>query len=165
MNPAVALDVTRGEVEDFLLLESDLLERWELDAWHALFLPDGRYQIPTLDDPLGEPASSQHFVADDPDLLAARITRLKSRNAHAENPRSLTHRMISNVRILGPTPRGDVEVRATFLVHRIRDGRIETFPGWYHHHLAPTDQGLRFRLRRVLIASERLRQGRLSFVL
>ena len=165
MNSTAALSVTRAEVEDFLIAESDLLERWELDAWHGLFLPDGCYQIPTLDDPHGTPASSQHFVADDPDLLAARITRLKSRNAHAENPRSITHRMVSNVRILGVTERGDVEVRANFLVHRVRDGRVETFPGWYHHHLAPTTHGLRFRLRRVLIASERLRQGRLSFVL
>jgi p-cumate 2,3-dioxygenase beta subunit len=157
--------VTRGQVEDFLFHECDVLERWDLDAWHALFTPDGRYQIPTLDDPLGEPSSSQHFVADDPDLLAARITRLKSRNAHAENPRSVTHRLISNVRILGITDKHDLEVRATFMVHRVRDGRVDTFPGWYHHHLASTDDGLKFRLRRVLIASERLRQGRLSFVL
>lgn len=165
MTAAVSTSTTRAEVEDFLSLECDLLERWDLDGWHALFTPDGRYQIPTLDDPLGDPASSQHFVADDPALLAARVTRLKSRNAHAENPRSVTHRMVSNVRILGTTELGDLEVRATFMVHRVRDGRVDAFPGWYHHHLALTDDGLRFRLRRVLIASERLRQGRLSFVL
>ena len=70
--------LSRAAAEDFLFHEADLLERWRLDDWHGLFLPDARYEIPALDDPGGDPRTSQFFVADDAELLAARITRLKS---------------------------------------------------------------------------------------
>lgn len=157
--------LSRAAAEDFLFHEADLLERWRLDAWHGLFLSDGRYEIPALDDPRGDPRTSQFFVADDAELLAARITRLKSRNAHAENPPSRTHRLIGNVTV-GEGPDVDsVSVNATFIVHRLRDGEIDAFCGWYRHVVVPTGAGPRFRLRRVIVASERLRQGRLSFVL
>ena len=157
--------LNRAAAEDFLFHEADLLERWRLDDWHGLFLSDARYEIPALDDPGGDPRTSQFFVADDAELLTARITRLKSRNAHAENPPSKTHRLISNVTV-GEGPDADsVSVGASFIVHRLRDGQIDVFCGWYRHVVVPTDGGPRFRLRRVIIASERLRQGRLSFVL
>ena len=161
----MTVQLSPAAAEAFLFHEADLLERWRLDDWHGLFLSDGRYEIPALDDPEGDAGSSQFFVADDAELLAARITRLKSRNAHAENPPSRTHRMISNVTV-GDGPDDDsVRVGANFIVHRLRDGQIDVFCGWYRHVVVPTDAGPRFRLRRVIIASERLRQGRLSFVL
>ena len=155
----------QAEAEAFLFHEADLLERWRLDDWHGLFLADGRYEIPALDDPDGDASSSQFFVADDAELLVARITRLKSRNAHAENPPSRTHRMISNVTVGGGPDDDSVCVGANFIVHRLRDGQIDVFCGWYRHVVVPTGAGPRFRLRRVIVASERLRQGRLSFVL
>lgn len=157
--------ITRVEAEDFLYLDAALLEQWRLDEWHSLFLPDGRYEIPSLDDPEGHPASSQFFVADDAELLAARIERLKSKNAHAENPPSKTHRLIGNVRVsAGPEP-GVHLVDASFVVHRFRDLTTEVFAGWYRHEVVATGEGPRYRLRRAVVASERLRQGRLSFVL
>ena len=157
--------LSRAAAEDFLFHEADLLERWRLDDWHGLFLSDARYEIPALDDPWGDPRTSQFFVADDAELLAARITRLKSRSAHAENPPSRTHRLISNVTV-GEGPDADsVSVGASFIVHRLRDCQIDVFCGWYRHVVVPTDGGPLFRLRRVIVASERLRQGRLSFVL
>ena len=157
--------LSRAEAEDFLIHEAELLEGWQLDDWHGLFLADGRYEIPALDDPTGDPRTSQFFVADDAELLAARITRLKSRNAHAENPPSKTHRLIGNVTVAAGPDTDSVSVNASFIVHRYRDGQTEAFCGWYRHVVVPTDAGPRFRVRRVIIASERLRQGRLSFVL
>lgn len=155
----------QAAAEAFLFHEADLLERWRLDDWHGLFLSDGRYEIPALDDPDGDASSSQFFVADDAELLAARITRLKSRNAHAENPPSVTHRLISNVTVDKGPDDDSVRVGANFIVHRLRDGQVDVFCGWYRHVVVPTESGPRFRLRRVIVASERLRQGRLSFVL
>lgn len=156
--------LTRSVAEDFLYHEAALLESLRFDDWHALFLPDGRYEIPALDDPDGNALTSQFFIADDAELLAARVARLKSKNAHAENPPSKTHRLIGNVTT---SARADecFDVSATFVVHRLRDDTVELFPGWYRHVVAVTDDGLRFALRRVIIASERLRQGRLGFVL
>lgn len=170
MSAAVATrirSVTRSEVEDFLYAEARILEAFDLERWLTLFEPGGTYQIPTTDAPPdADPAEVQFFVADDWDLLNARVIRLMSRNAHAENPRSGTHRLVSNVIV---EPHADVDaiaVRAAFVVHRIRDGRVDPYLGHHEHVLAVTSGGLRFRRRRSVLAYEQLRPGgRLSFIL
>ena len=157
--------VTRAEVEDFLFAEADLLDRQRYDEWLALFVEGGRFEVPTTD--AGDTPASQggYFVCDDWDLLRARVKRLKSRKAHAENPASLTHRLFTNVR-LTERDGDELAVAANFLVHRARDGHTNSFPGRYTHRLLVTEDGLRFRLRRSVLALERLEAGaRLSFIL
>lgn len=158
--------LTRADAEDFLYREAEILEANDLDAWLALFEEGGRYQVPTTDAPAdADPSKVQFFIADDWDLLNARVLRLQSRNAHAENPRSHTHRLIGNVRVaaLGD---GAFSVKATFVIHRLRDGRVDPYLGRYDHTLVATDDGLRFRLRRSWLATESVQPGgRLSFIL
>lgn len=156
---------SRAQVEDFLYEEADLLDARRYDDWLALFAPDGRYEIPTTDYRGWSLHESGSFVDDDYDLLRARVKRLKSRKAHAENPPSRTHRMISNVRASGSAD-DLLGVTASFLVHRARDGQFDTYVGRYEHLLVPTDDGLRFRLRRSVLGFEALPLGaRLSFIL
>ena len=157
----------RHEVEAFLTSEARMLERNDLEAWQELFEPDGKYQIPTTDAPAdARPETTQFFVADDRALLDARIARLLSRNAHAENPRSRTHRMVSNVEAEYDDA-GDVIATASFVVHRVRDGRVDAYIGWYHHTLSKSEEaGFRFRVRKSVLAHEQLKPaGRLSFIL
>ncbi|MFJ6567414.1 aromatic-ring-hydroxylating dioxygenase subunit beta [Streptomyces sp. NPDC091292] len=158
--------VTRQEVEDFLYAEADLLDHWDYDGWLGLFEPGARYEIPTTDyRPGWSPHESGSFVDDDYDLLLARVKRLKSRKAHAENPHSRTHRLVSNVRLSAATE-DSFRVAASFVVHRARDGHFDAYVGWYDHLLVPTDDGLRFRLRRSVLGHESLAAGaRLSFIL
>jgi p-cumate 2,3-dioxygenase subunit beta len=158
--------ITRQEVEDFLYTEADILDHWNYDGWLALFEPGARYEIPTTD---YRPGWSLHengsFVDDDWDLLRARVKRLKSRKAHAENPHSRTHRLVSNVR-LSDDGEDCFRAAASFVVHRARDGHFDAYVGWYDHLLVPTEDGLRFRLRRSILGHESLRAGaRLSFIL
>lgn len=159
------MTVTRTEVEDFLYAEADLLDAWRYDDWLALFEEGARYEIPTTDHRGWSPHESGSFVDDDWDLLRARVKRLKSRKAHAENPPSRTHRLVSNVRLHEES--GDsLRITASFVVHRARDGQFDTYVGRYQHVLAVTDGGLRFRLRRSLLGHETLPVGaRLSFIL
>ncbi|MFF6879193.1 aromatic-ring-hydroxylating dioxygenase subunit beta [Streptomyces sp. NPDC012474] len=159
--------VTRPEVEDFLYAEADVLDRWDYDSWLALFEPGARYEIPTTDyRPGWSPHETGSFVDDDWDLLNARVKRLKSRKAHAENPHSRTHRLVSNVRLSGGDAQDSFRVAASFVVHRARDGRFDAYVGWYDHVLVPTEDGLRFRLRRSVLGHESLAAGaRLSFIL
>lgn len=159
-------DFTRAQAEEFLFAEARLLEAGELETWLTWFEPGGKYQVPTTDAPPdADPASVQFFIADDWDLLQARIIRLTSRGAHAENPRSRTHRLISNVSV-EQTADDECRVRASFVIHRIRDGRVEPYLGYYDHRLAITGEGARFRVRRSVLAVEQLRPGgRLSFIL
>ena len=158
--------VTRAEVEDFLYEEADILDHWNYDGWLALFEEGARYEVPTTDTRPGwSPHETGSFVDDDWDLLRARVKRLKSRKAHAENPHSRTHRLISNVRLSEDTE-DSFRVSASFVVHRARDGHFDAYVGWYEHVLVPTDDGFRFRLRRSVLGHERLTAGaRLSFIL
>lgn len=157
--------VTRAEVEDFLFREASLLDEWRLDAWFGLFEEGGRFEVPTTDWSGLDSASAGYFVCDDYDLIRARVKRLKSRMAHAENPHSRTHRMISNVVVL---EQGEETawVTANFIIHRYRDGGAYTYVGRYEHILVIDDDGLRFRLRKAIPVMESMDPGaRLSFIL
>jgi p-cumate 2,3-dioxygenase beta subunit len=163
-------------VEDFLYAEADILDAWDYDSWLALFEPGARFEIPTTDfdgrASSGEylPHTSGSFINDDWDLVQARVKRLKSRKAHAENPPSLTHRLVSNVRLFDHDDhdgRDAATLRATasFVVSRARDGQFDTYFGRYDHLLAVTGHGLRFRRRRSILRHEFLGPGaRLSFI-
>jgi p-cumate 2,3-dioxygenase beta subunit len=157
--------VTRQQVEDFLFQEAALLDEWRLDEWLALFETDATYEVPTTDRPNEDPHRSQYYVWDDYELLTARVKRLKSKHAHAENPHSRTRRLVTNVR-LGEMSASSLEVRAAFLIYKIRDGNVDQFIGRYEHTLAANGEGLRFRKRRAVLELEVLRPGgRLSFIL
>jgi p-cumate 2,3-dioxygenase beta subunit len=155
---------TRTEVEDFLFREAALLDEWRLDEWLGLFEPDATYEVPTTDRPNEDPLRAQFYVSDDHELLTARVRRLKSKHAHAENPHSRTRRLITNVRV-GEPEGSSLPVFAAFLIYKIRDGNVDSFVGRYEHTLALGDQ-LRFRKRRAVLELEVLRPGgRLSFIL
>lgn len=157
--------VTRQQVEDFLFHEAALLDAWRLDDWLALFEKDGTYQVPTTDRPAADPEGAQFYVWDDYELIAARVKRLKSRHAHAENPHSRTRRLITNVR-LGEPSDSVVPAYAAFLIYKIRDGNVDQFVGRYEHVLAVHGDALRFKRRKAIIELEVLRPGgRLSFIL
>ena len=159
-------EITRADVEDFLYAEADILDAWKYDDWLALFEPGGRFEVPATDWTGTSMFASGSFVTDDYDLLRARVKRLKSRKAHAENPPSRTHRMISNVRLHEHDEPGLLRVTAAFIVHRARDGQFDAYVGRYDHLLATGGDALRFRRRRAILGHEHLPAGsRLSFIL
>lgn len=158
-------ETTRQEVEDFLYTEAATLSAWRWDEWLAMFEPGGRYEVPTFDGRALSGDVAQYFINDDWDLLQARIIRMKSKQAHAENPPSHTHRLISNVRVV-ESENDALRVDANFIVHRMRDGLLDPYVGRYEHLLAMTNSRLRFRVRRAVLLTESVRPGtRLSFIL
>src|SRR5919201_7163272 len=108
---------TRTEVEDLLYHEAALLDAWRLDEWLALLTDDATYRVPSNDAPQSDPKSALFTIADDIRRLRARVARLKDPHAHAEFPRSRTRRLISNVRIVEPSP---LRVEANFIIYRFR---------------------------------------------
>jgi len=158
--------ITRGEVEDFLYLEADLLDRWRLDEWLALFDPErGAYYMPTTDHPDGDHNTDLFLIADDMPKLRSRVEQLLSGLTWAENPRSRTRHMISNVRICGRD--GEVvSVTANFVVYRMRFQNIDPYIGTYHYKLVPRGGGAFTILqRRVVLDLEALRpHGKVSFI-
>lgn len=158
--------LTRRDVEDFLFLEARLLDEWRLDEWMTLFTQDATYAIPTTDQPEGTSESYQMLIADSYNQIAARVRRLKSKNAHAENPHSRTRRLITNVELI-QAGEGVADVRASFLVFRIKYNVNAWFVGQYRHRLVLDENGeLRFLSRSAILDQEMLEvDGRVSIIL
>ena len=119
MSEASAASITRQQVEEFLYEEAALLDSWKLDDWLALMTEDAVYRVPSNDRPDADPRDTLFIIADDIHRIRARVARLKKKDAHAEDPRSRTRRLLTNVRIVernGAT----LKVEANFSVHRFR---------------------------------------------
>lgn len=156
---------SRASIEEFLFLEAELLDAWELDRWHALFTEECRYLVPTPSaDPYASPDSTLHIIADDAFLLRERVKRLQKRTAHAEFPHSKTQRLIGNVRVVSDD--GDeIHVRSTFATFRSRFGKVDIYHGRHEHILVSEDGTLKIKQKRSILGMEALRpQGSLSII-
>jgi p-cumate 2,3-dioxygenase beta subunit len=159
------ISFTRSEIEEFLIDEAALLDEWRLEEWLALMAPDGRYLVPPLDAPDADHRDTLFLIADDRRTLASRVRQLMSGTTWAENPRSRTRRLITNVRRLA-TDRGEARVTANFAVWRFQHEQSEVYVGQYRHVLVRGPCSLLFRERRAVLDLETLRpHGKLSFIL
>src|SRR5712691_5415595 len=96
----MAAQFTAGEIERFLVEEAALLDEWRLEEWLALMAEDSRYLVPPLDAPDADHRDTLFLLADDWRSLASRVRQLLSGTTWAENPRSRTRRLVTNVRLL-----------------------------------------------------------------
>jgi p-cumate 2,3-dioxygenase beta subunit len=163
--PGAAAAFTRGEIEEFLIHEAALLDEWRLEEWLALMAPDACYPVPPLDAPEADHRDALFLIADDRRTLASRIRQLLSGLTWAENPRSRTRRLITNVRLLAAEG-GEARATANFAVWRFQHEGTDVYVGQYRHVLVRGAGGLRFRERRAVLDLETLRpHGKLSFIL
>jgi p-cumate 2,3-dioxygenase beta subunit len=154
--------VNREAVEDFFYHEAALLDAWDLDGWMDLLCDDACYLVPPNDVPDGDPDNTLFIIADDIDRIRGRVKRLKSRDAHAEFPRSRTRRLITNVRILAHDD-AELTVTANFSVHRFRrGGKGGEYVGRYIYTLRIEGGAFRIAERRAILDAEEL--GGLSAV-
>jgi p-cumate 2,3-dioxygenase subunit beta len=155
----------RGEIEEFLIDEAALLDEWRLEEWLALMAPDARYLVPPLDAPDADHRDTLFLIADDRRTLASRVRQLLSGTTWAENPRSRTRRLITNVRLLA-VDNSEARVAANFAVWRFQHEQSDVYVGQYRHVLVRSPSGLLFRERRAILDLETLRpHGKLSFIL
>jgi p-cumate 2,3-dioxygenase subunit beta len=162
---AEAAAFTRSEIEEFLIYEAALLDEWRLEEWLALMAPDARYLVPPLDAPDADHRDTLFLIADDQRTLASRVRQLLSGTTWAENPRSRTRRLITNVRLLA-VDGGEARATANFAVWRFQHEQSDVYVGQYRHVLVRGPSGLLFRERRAVLDLETLRpHGKLSFIL
>jgi len=157
---------TRSEVEDFLFLEADLLDNWQLKDWLALYTQDSVYQVPSTDlAKTAEPDNSLFYIADDYARLEQRVIRLGKKTMWSEYPRSKTRHLVTNVRVLG-TSGDDILVRAAFAVYRTKWGNTDIYVGSYEYGLRRDGAGLKISKKRCNLDLDGLRpQGRVSILL
>ena len=157
--------LTRSDFEDFLIEEAALLDAWRLEDWRSLFTDDCQYLVPN---PAGDPHApldaSLYLIADDAHHLTERIKRLGKRTAHAEQPRSRTRRMVSNVRILSRAAHL-VRVESGFVTFRASQSATDIYFGHHEHDFVLIDGALRIKLKRTILDMTALRpHGRLSII-
>src|SRR5437899_12868723 len=87
------------------------------------------------------------LIADDRRTLASRVRQLLSGTTWAENSRSRTRRLITNVRLLAADG-GEARATANFAVWRFQHDQTDVYVGRYLHVLARGPSGLMFRERR-----------------
>jgi p-cumate 2,3-dioxygenase subunit beta len=153
------------EIERFLIDEAALLDEWRLEEWLELMAPDARYLVPPLDAPDADHHDTLFLIADDRRTLASRVRQLLSGTTWAENPRSRTRRLITNVRLLA-AENGEALVTTNFAVWRFQHEQADVYIGRYVHKLVRGPSSLLFRERRAVLDLETLRpHGKLSFIL
>ncbi|MGV3654556.1 MAG: aromatic-ring-hydroxylating dioxygenase subunit beta [Noviherbaspirillum sp.] len=160
------MDITVDQVESLLYREAELLDRWKLREWAALFTADGEYLVPPTDLPDGEPGEILYLIYDDRHRLEQRAERLLKKTAHAEYPHSRTRHMISNVQI--KETQGDIaRVACNFVVYRSRADKMNIYPGHAIYELRQESDGeLRIRMKKAILDTETLRlQNKLSIIL
>ena len=158
--------ITREQVEDFLYAEADLLDSWRLDEWVGLFDQErGGYYMPTTDHPDGDPNVDLFLIADDMPKLRSRVEQLLSGLTWAENPRSRTRHMVSNV-LIDERNGDDLRVSAAFAVHRFKNGAADVYVGSYLYGLTAVEGKLKIREKRCMLDMDALRpHGRVSILL
>ena len=157
--------LARSEAEDFLFKEAALLDAWRLEEWANLFTEDGEYLIPATDAPDGAPGTSLYLVYDDRHRLGERAKRLLKKTAHAEQPRSRTRHMSSNVMVAEAEGRV-TPVFCNFEVFRSRMEKTDIYPGHAEYRLVRGSDGLRIRSKKAILDIDVLRpQGKVSIIL
>lgn len=161
----VLMDTTRSNIEDFLFLEAELLDTWQLPRWRELFTPDCSYIVPNLAMPGDTPVEGVlHLIVDDGHHLTERVKRLGKKTAHAEWPRSRGRRLVSNVRITERAATG-LRVSANFITYRSSQQITDTYFGQHQYVFVEQDGQLKIREKRTILDIGSLRpQGRLSLI-
>ena len=164
------VDVIR-EVEQFLYREARLLDERRFHEWLALFTDDVRYWMTGRSNRY--PKSSKAITILDPnryveddlsredelalldetkETLAARVARLETGMAWAEDPPSRTRHLISNIEVDPGASDSELTVYSNFIVYRSRaETEQDFYVGARQDVLRRIDGGWRIASRKLVL--------------
>ena len=121
----------RQEVEQFLYHEAWLLDEGRLHEWIELFTDDTRYWMPVRETiegrPDGLPTDDELALPifdDDKAFLMMRAKRLDTGLAHAEEPRSRTRHLITNIWV-DELADDEITAHSNFLLFQVSRNRSQ----------------------------------------
>lgn len=159
------------EVERFLYAEARLLDERRFQEWYDLLAEDIRYFMPLRTNRLlreqGQEFSGDDdlsYFDDDKPFMHARILRLATGMAWAEDPPSRTRHLITNVTVdpveLAP---GEYRVDSNFLVYRNRlETEVDLFAGSRSDVLRRSASGWMIAERKIVLDQNVLLSKNLS---
>lgn len=164
--------LTRIEAEDFLYAEARLIDEDRLEQWLTLFTSDGSYWIPS--DENADPEYETSIIYDDKLQLEKRIYQLRNKHL-AQDPRSRTVHVISNVQVEPGDNQNEVTIRCNQIIHELRPGdhqRLQAGLGQSRSFAARCKYVLRnqkaewcIALKQVLLIDRDLPLENISFIL
>jgi 3-phenylpropionate/cinnamic acid dioxygenase small subunit len=158
-----------AEVVDWLYQEARLLDQGDFAAWLALTAKEIQYEMPTRTSVLPKQGSGFHpelaLFSENHASLTARVRRLQTDQAWAEQPRSRTRHFVSNV-LVDRDADGAFHITASVLVTRIRANRpVDLLSGERLDVLRNQDGMLKLARRQILLDQTVLESHNLSFFL
>jgi benzoate/toluate 1,2-dioxygenase beta subunit len=138
----------RERVEEFLFYEAKLIDEHLYDEWLGLWTEDGLYWVPCNTDD-ADPARQAMIIYDNRARLGERIYRLTSGAAWAQQPRSRTRRLISNVEVR--LNEGGYVVESNCIIAELRRSKQDIFAARMLHTLRPAGESFRIALKKVLL--------------
>lgn len=166
-SPIITADLLlRLQVEDLLYREADLLDRWQLDDWLALYTADAHYFVPPtdMDGDIADPDQALFYVNDDHVRMRERVIRLGKIGAHSEHPHSKVRHLVTNVRAWREGEQ--IHARSSFAIWRSKDITSDVFVGHYLHQIVEVETGLKIARKTCVLDMEALRpHARISIIL
>ncbi len=157
------------EIQRFLYREAAMLDRREYGAWLALFAEDAKYRV-TAAVARDAGASPVDYAIVDENLtgLKSRVDQISNpRLTRAENPPSMTRRVVSNIEAYHAEKQNELSVVSYLLAYRSRPSAPEG--GFYvavgRDTLRRIETDWRFALRDVHLDHIMLFDGALSTLL
>jgi len=139
------------EIEQFLYLQSELLDNKRWQDYIDLFASDGVYWMPVSPDQT-EWEGSPSIFAEDKYLMEVRMGRVTHPTAWSQAPMWGTSHVIGNVVIEstpGSAPGEPWIVRSRFQMMELRRDTVRHFGGTYRHTLVHEHGQLKIKLQRV----------------
>src|ERR1700740_1760727 len=138
----------RERVEEFLFYEAKLIDEHLYEEWLGLWTEDGLYWVPCNTDD-ADPARQAMIIYDNRARLGERIYRLTRGPAWAQQPRSRTRRLISNVEVR--QNEGGYLVESNCIIAELRRSKQDIFAARMLHTLRPAGGGFRISLNKGLV--------------
>jgi len=170
MIPTAAL--TRSEAEEFLYLESRLIDENRLEEWLKLFSDDGIYWIPSNEN--ADPETETSIIHDDLLQLEKRIFQLRNKHL-AQDPCSRTIHFISNVEVEKAETANAASIRCNTIVYEMRPGDhqqlqlgladVRTFASRCYYKLLQQNGDWRISQKQVILINRDLPLENITFIL
>jgi 3-phenylpropionate/cinnamic acid dioxygenase small subunit len=137
-------------IENFLYREARLMDENAYEEWLSLWADDEIcYWVPG-DAGETDPAEQISIIYDNRKRLEARIKRLASGYAFAQDPKSRMRRVISNIEI-DEAGDGTVVTQSNFTLGEFRRSKQDIFIGRTIHKLRPDGDSYKIILKKVLL--------------
>ncbi len=148
---------THYEVTRFLNEEAEILDDHRPVDWLERLTDDVSYEVPVrvtreVGDDVSEFSHEAYHYRENYDTLEVRAKRFEKDYAWAENPKTRTRRMVSNVRVQG-TDGNEIHVKNNLVLHHIRGDQTQPkiISGERHDTLRRVDGELRIAERTVYL--------------